>query len=148
MSVIKKLTILQRFTYAVLLFLLIASCSGISKATDIFVKPTAKEIYLRELKSPQLLELWEEQADLALLDSVSVNTPYSEAGRFFPKTFPVYSYEVALNPGEKLQVEVDSGNHTIHLFAQDNLEVAHQQRFALQNPQMLRVALGDAEAGR
>jgi len=29
------------------------------------------------------------------------------------------------------------------LFAQDNLEVAHQQRFALQNPQMLRVALGD-----
>lgn len=113
---IKKPTLLQRFTYAFLLSLFIASCSGISKATDIFAKPTAREVYLRDLESPQLLELWEEQAELALQDSVSVRLPYSETGQFLPKTFPVYSYEVAVNPGEQLLVEIETDTSATLVF--------------------------------
>ena len=104
----KKLPYLQQFTFAFLLLILAASCSGINRAADIFVKPTAKEIYLRDLQSPQLQELWEEQAELALQDSVLISLPYTEKGKFLPKTFPVYSYELALNAGEKLLVEVET----------------------------------------
>lgn len=104
----KKLPKLQYFTLFLLLVVFVASCSGISKATDMFAKPTAKQIYLQDLQSAELRELWEEQAELAFRDSVLISLPYLETGRFLPKTFPVYSYAVALNPGEKLIMKIET----------------------------------------
>lgn len=103
----KKFAVAQR--YAIILFtvLLIFSCSKFNKATDLIAKPSAKQEYGREYKeAPQLFELWEMQAVKALEDSVAVDLPYIESGKFFPRTFPVYSYEVALNLGERLQVQL------------------------------------------
>ena len=103
----EKLPVIKRLIVIFVLGFLAYSCSGINKAADILSKPTAKEIYLRDLESSQLVELWEEQGRLALHDSLSVPLPYSEAGKLLPKTFPVYSYNLALNPGQKLVVEVE-----------------------------------------
>lgn len=112
----KKLTVIKRLTFIFTLGILVYSCSGITKATDIFTKPTAKELYLRELDSPQMAELWEEQARLALLDSVTVQLPYAETGIFQPGTLPIYSYELPLNPGEKIQVEVEKDSAQSRVF--------------------------------
>ena len=109
----KKTPIIQRFILVLILGILVYSCSGITKATDIFVKPTARELYLRNFDSPELVQIWEEQADLALKDSVLVLPPYSEQGKFFPGSFPVYSYNLALNPGEKVRVEIDKDPETL-----------------------------------
>ena len=100
-----------------LITLLAASCSGINKAKDIITNPTAKEIYSREFKEAQdLFALWKNEAADALFDSVAVNLPYAEKGIFSPRTFSVYSYEVALNPGEKLKVEVDTDSSETLIF--------------------------------
>ena len=89
--------------------LLTTSCTRINKAKDLITNHTAKEIYSREFKEAQgLFTIWENEAAGALFDSVAVNLPYAEKGVFSPRTFPVYSYEVALNPGERLKVEVDT----------------------------------------
>lgn len=93
--------------YILLLALVAASCSKINKATDLITKPTAKEVYERQFKeNPELYELWQKEGLKALEDSVAVSLPYAETGIFFPANFPVYSYDVALNPGEELKVEL------------------------------------------
>lgn len=113
----KKTTVLQTLVWVALITLLAASCSGINKAKDLITNPTAKEIYSREFKEAQdLFALWENEAADALFDSVAVNLPYAEKGIFSPRTFSVYSYEVALNPGEKLKVEVDTDSSETLIF--------------------------------
>lgn len=105
----KKSTVLQKLVWVALIALLTTSCSRINKAKDLIANPSAKDIYSREFKEAQdLYALWENEAADALFDSVAVNLPYAEKGIFSPRTFPVYSYEVALNPGESLRVEVNT----------------------------------------
>lgn len=105
----KKNTVLQTFVWIVLAALLAGACTQVNKVRDIVTNPSAKEIYERELKdTPEMYALWEEQAAEALFDSVTVNLPYAEKGIFAPRTFPVYSYNVTLNPGERLQVAVET----------------------------------------
>lgn len=89
------------------LLLVSISCSRISQATDFITNPSAKEIYEREFKtSPELFSYWEAQGQRAFQDSVFVSLPYSEVGKFLPKSYPVYSYEITLEPGEKFLAEV------------------------------------------
>lgn len=106
----KKKALFQYITSALLATLILGSCSKIRTVTgDIISKPSAKEKYQREKEvAPDIFDLWEQQAKEGLLDSVEVSLPYTEAGKFFPRSFPVYSYELALNPGENLQVAVDT----------------------------------------
>lgn len=114
----KKKTIPQHLTILILLVFLVSSCSKIYKAADLITNPSAKKIYERGLKgAPHLFELWEEQGQKALFDRVVISLPYFETGNFFPKAFPVYSYEVVLNPGERLKIEVtaDSINTLVFL---------------------------------
>ena len=93
------------------------SCSRINKAKDLITKPSAREVYARELKeAPDLYTLWEDEAADALFDSIAVNLPYAEKGFFSPRTFPVYSYEIALNPGERFRVEVDTDSLETRIF--------------------------------
>src|SRR5665811_1446770 len=100
-----KYTGLQAFVLVLLMVVLVSSCSKINQAADFITNPSAKQEYEREFKEgSQLFELWENQSVKALNDSIMINMPYTESGKFFPRTFPVYSYEVAMNLGERLQV--------------------------------------------
>lgn len=97
--------------------LLVTSCTQINKVRDIVTNPSAKELYEREWKeSPEVYAMWEQQAANALFDSVAVNLPYAEKGVYTPHTFPVYSYNITLNPGERLQVEVDTDSVSTLVF--------------------------------
>ncbi|MDT0690761.1 M23 family metallopeptidase [Salegentibacter sp. F188] len=103
MRVIKLLVILTA--------VILTGCSQLNKASDYIANPTAKEVYKRDFNlSDTLFTLWENQVDLALEDSIQVELPYAEKGKFLPRTFPVYSYEIALTPGElfNLEIETDS----------------------------------------
>lgn len=93
----------------ILLILIFTGCSQVNKATDFIAKPTAKEKYQRDFNiSDQLMEIWNSQVEVALKDSLQVDLPYVERGKFSPKSFAVYSYEVELKPGEILNFEVET----------------------------------------
>ena len=97
-----------KITILLLTLVLLAGCSQLNKATELITKPTSKEQYKRDLKvSDELFELWEAQLELALSDSVNIETPFLQAGHFKPRSFPVYSYNLELQSGEKLDVLVD-----------------------------------------
>lgn len=101
-----------------LLILIISGCSQVNKASDFITNPTAKEQYKRDFNvSDELFSIWENSAETAFQDSVSVNLPYAETGKFFPKSFAVYSYEIELQPGEvfNLEVETDSINQLVFI---------------------------------
>ena len=100
----KQIKILSLF-----LILIISGCSQVNKASDFITNPTAKEKYKRDFKvSDELFSIWENSGETAFNDSVSVNLPYAETGKFFPKSFSVYSYEIELHPGEVLNLEVET----------------------------------------
>lgn len=111
---------MRRLTIIFLLFtlILVAGCSQLNKATDLITNPTAKEQYKRDLKiSDELYQIWEDQLALAFTDSVKIETPFLQAGHFKPRSFPVYSYNLDLKTGEKLNVsvEVDSTSQLIFI---------------------------------
>lgn len=102
----KHLRILSLF-----FILIISGCSQINKASDFITNPTAKEQYQRDLEiSPELFEIWKNAAEIAFKDSTIITPPYTESGKYFPKSFPVYGYGIKLNTGEilELQLETDS----------------------------------------
>ena len=100
----KQIKILSLF-----LIVIISGCSQVNKAADFITNPTAKEKYKRDLKvSDELFSIWENSVEIAFQDSVSVNLPYAETGKFFPRNFSVYSYEIELQPGEVFNVEVET----------------------------------------
>lgn len=91
------------------LVLLTAACSQINKASDFITNPNAKEKYQRDFDiSDELYKLWQSRVDLALIDSVSIELPYTEAGKFSPRSFQIYSYEIELQPGEILSFEAET----------------------------------------
>lgn len=94
-----------------LLILTIYGCSQINKASDFITNPTAKEKYQRDYNiSDELFKLWETQLAVAFQDSIQIDLPYTENGKFKPRSFQIYSYEIELKPGEILsfQAETDS----------------------------------------
>lgn len=108
----------MKITIILLFIVLLAGCSQLNKATDLVTNPTAKERYKRDLNvSEELFRLWEEQLDLALKDSVKIEPPFLLAGHFKPKSFPVYSFNIDLKVGEKLDVlvELDSTSQLVFI---------------------------------
>jgi murein DD-endopeptidase MepM/ murein hydrolase activator NlpD len=94
---------------SLLLILLISGCSQFNKASDLLTNPTAKEQYKRDLEiSDELFQIWKNTAEIAFRDSIAINLPYAETGKFFPKSFPVYSYEIELNRGEIFEVKIET----------------------------------------
>ncbi|MFD2517166.1 peptidoglycan DD-metalloendopeptidase family protein [Salinimicrobium flavum] len=93
------------------------SCSRLTKVKDLVTQPTAREKYQRDFeKNSPLLSRWEEESEKALLDSVLITLPYSEAGYFSPRTYPVYSYDITLDQGERLQVKTVTDSSHILVF--------------------------------
>jgi peptidoglycan LD-endopeptidase LytH len=112
-----------------ILILSLSGCSHLNKAKDLVTNPTDRERYQRDFNiSIELFQLWEEQAQLALNDSIQINLPYLQRGQFRPKAFQVYSYNIRLNPGERLDVAVEPDSASslvfIDLFAQKNDSLA------------------------
>lgn len=103
---------MQRSTFYFLGILCLASfmgCSQLNKAKDLITNPSAKEKYQQEFSSsPALFNLWENQVGNALKDSLQIDLPYFSTGDFTPRGFLIYSYNVSLNPGEKLGIEVET----------------------------------------
>ncbi len=98
-----------KITLILLTFILVSGCSQLNKATDLITNPTAKERYKRDLKvSDELFRIWEDQHLLALSDSVKIETPFLQAGYFKPRSFPVYSYNIDLKTGEKIDILVET----------------------------------------
>ncbi len=106
------------FISFLLAFILMHSCSRMNNAKDLFIKPTAKEIYERDFaQDPVALADWKIASEKALFDSIAISLPYSEAGNFSATTSEVYTYNISLNPGERLRVDVnmDSLNSLVFL---------------------------------
>jgi murein DD-endopeptidase MepM/ murein hydrolase activator NlpD len=88
---------------------LFSACSEIQKAADFITNPSAKEVYERGFKDrPALFSKWEKQTRLGLEDSIAVELPYVETGKFFSGIFSIYAYEIELNRGQVFQVEVET----------------------------------------
>ncbi|WP_235942562.1 M23 family metallopeptidase [Salinimicrobium oceani] len=77
------------------------------KVQGLFEKPSAREKYVQQFdQDPHDLALWKKAFENAIFDSITVPLPYSEAGTFSPGSFPVYSYNFELAPGERLEALV------------------------------------------
>ncbi|SDR92682.1 SH3 domain-containing protein [Gillisia sp. Hel1_33_143] len=98
----------DRILFLFFLILVLASCSKINKAKDLLTHSSAQEIYKRDLYiNDDIFKIWENEKQKALVyDSVAIDLPYQESGRFFPKSFSVYSYLIELHRGDLLSVEV------------------------------------------
>lgn len=97
-----------RILWFLLLIFLLAGCSEINKASDFLTNPSAREIYHRDFKiNDELFALWENEKEKSIEnDSAFINLPYQESGRFFPKSFSVYSYLMELHRGDLLSVKI------------------------------------------
>ncbi len=91
-----------------LLIITLQSCSKFNKATDLITKPTAKEIYKRDLNiNEELFGIWEKVNKQAVVGtSANIDLPYIESGKFFPKSYPIYSYTIQLQRGDLLSIKI------------------------------------------
>lgn len=112
----------------ILSLLLFSACKKITKATDFITKPSAREVYKRELvKDSSLLGRWENEFAMAKNDSVTTKLPYVESGRFWPNDFTASGYTIYLEQGERFYAEIrtDSVKNRVFLalfqFSTDSL---------------------------
>ncbi len=116
----------SRILWFLVLILILESCSNINKAKDLITKPTAREIYKRDLQiNDKLFALWKTEKDKSITnDSIFINLPYRESGKFFPKSFSVYSFLVELHRGDLLSVKIQQDSTSsltfIDVFSMEN----------------------------
>lgn len=115
-----------RILWLLLLILILEGCSKINKARDLLTNPSAREVYKRDLKiNDELFAIWEIEIEKSLEnDSAFINLPYRESGKFFPKSFSVYSYLMELHRGDLLSVKIQQDSTSsltfIDVFAIEN----------------------------
>lgn len=118
----------RRILWFLLFVLSLQSCSKINKAKDLLTNPSSREVYKRDLKvNEELYAIWETAKDTSLRnDSLTITLPYQESGRFFPKSFSVYTYLLALHRGELLSVSIQQDSSSsltfIDVFSKVNAE--------------------------
>ena len=94
------------------------SCNKITKVTDFITQPTAREMYGREFKNDSLpYKLWNKAFVNALKDSLVIESPYLETGKFIPLNLPVYSYDIRLERGRNytFNIQTDSLNPLVFI---------------------------------
>ena len=91
-----------------LIILTLQSCSKFNKAKDLITKPTAREIYKRDLEiNDHLFGIWKHVNEQAIVGtSANIDLPYRESGKFFPKSYPIYSYTARLQRGDLLTIKI------------------------------------------
>ena len=91
----------------ILSVLLFSACKKITKATDFITKPSAREVYRRELvKDSSLFDAWQNEFALAKSDSVITKLPYVETGRFWNNDITASGYTIYLQQGERFYAEI------------------------------------------
>ncbi|WP_034918280.1 M23 family metallopeptidase [Gillisia sp. CAL575] len=116
----------SRVLWLLLLILILEGCSEINKAKDLISNPSAREIYQRDLKiNDQLFAIWETEKEKSLQnDSIFIELPYHESGKFFPKSFSVYTYLIELHRGDLLSVNIKQDSTSsltfIDVFSMEN----------------------------
>src|SRR5690606_18245906 len=102
----------------ILIAVLSISCSEIRSVTDIVTQPTARELYKREFKdSLWKFEEWQSNANRALKDSLFVDLPYSEIGKF--STYNnARSYTIDLEEGETVYVSTTTDSLNYRVFTE------------------------------
>lgn len=97
----------QKIYFGIIGLLLLSACSKLTKATDFITQPTAREVYARNFKSDSLPYIfWNMAFKEALQDSLHINSPYQETGKFNAKINPVYAYELHLQHGRTYDFSV------------------------------------------
>lgn len=104
----------SRILPLLLIIFLLEGCSKVNKVGDFLTNPTAREIYKRDLKiNAELFSIWETENEKSLEnDSAFIELPYRESGKFFPKSFPVFSYLLELHRGDLLSVKIEQDSTT------------------------------------
>lgn len=120
LSVKKRIIIYTVGIIAVVVLIMQCSgCSGIRKVTDVITNPSAREVYKREFKDNEtVFNVWQAAHDKALYDSLTVNLPYGEKGKFGNGHNKVYSYTITLEEGEMLRAEVYKDSVTQRVFTE------------------------------
>ncbi len=118
------------FILSILVLTCVWACSKLNQVTDAITQPSAREIYEREFQErPAVFSRWQAEFEAAKKDSLRVNLPYAEAGKFSFQQNEVLSYEVQLQKGTIFKVEVkkDSVHHRvfIDLFQQKDSTFHH-----------------------
>ncbi len=91
----------------IVLSLSFSACKKITKATDFITKPSAREVYKRELvKDSLLFDRWENEFAMAKKDSVTAKLPYVESGRFWKNDLSASGYTIYLQQGERFYAEI------------------------------------------
>ncbi|WP_405382747.1 peptidoglycan DD-metalloendopeptidase family protein [Maribacter sp. LLG6340-A2] len=116
--------------YAVLLlFLAITGCKQVGKLTDVFTKPTAREIYARNFEdNDRQFTLWSKAFEQAKKDSLLIQLPYVEVAKSFSQRNTVYSYNVNLKEGVELEISVVNNDHANQFFI-DVLHIATDSNY-------------------
>ncbi|MGJ8592477.1 MAG: peptidoglycan DD-metalloendopeptidase family protein [Aquaticitalea sp.] len=101
--------------------ILIVSCSKLQKVTDIVVQPTARELYQREFKnSDAIFDDWNNSLTSAKQSHLLIPIPFTLSGSFRSDKSQAVGYEIELQRGEILTVDVlqvvDSSRVFIDIF--------------------------------
>src|SRR5690606_23847129 len=116
-----KFGAMKKLNYSLAIILIVAfsiSCSEIRSVTDIVTQPTARELYKREFKdSLWKFDEWQSNANRALKDSLFIDLPYNEIGKF--STYNnARSYTVELEEGETLYVSTTTDSLNYRIFTE------------------------------
>ncbi|NNE75667.1 MAG: M23 family metallopeptidase [Pricia sp.] len=80
-------------------------------------KPTARELYIRELQNDTLQQkAWLEVFENSLKDSLKIELPYSEKGKFYKFKPLIYTYNFELLKGRNFYVQVHTDSITQRVF--------------------------------
>ncbi len=99
-------------------------CKQIQHAADSILKPSAREIYARDFKTNPKFDVWENVFKQAQEDSLSIPHPFVLEGRFHPENLFAYSYDLELEKGDRLHVDLvlpaDSSKVFVDIFQKSN----------------------------
>ncbi|TVZ14664.1 murein DD-endopeptidase MepM/ murein hydrolase activator NlpD [Maribacter sp. MAR_2009_72] len=125
---IRRTTFIQ---CAILLLVLISiGCKQIRKVADVLVQPTAREIYARNFENDnQQFAIWERAFKEARKDSLLINLPYVEIAKGFSHRYVVYSYNLFLEEGVTLHVDIKNREEESRFFI-DVLQIASDSSIA------------------
>jgi hypothetical protein len=92
-----------------LLGVALANCQGFNSIKSAFTQHSAYEQYVESLEKAGLFEttmvqMWLEEGQRAFMDSIVINTPFSESGHFNAAAVRARSYRFRVHEGQRLSV--------------------------------------------
>jgi peptidoglycan LD-endopeptidase LytH len=97
-------------------FVTVLSCGPLTKISDTFTNPSAREIYVRELDDEAQKIQWQADYKNAVEHGVTVSLPYGEKGVFADSQNVARSYTVNLVEGEVLTAAVATNSAQSQVF--------------------------------